>query len=483
MTLPPDQLRRFVDAVERWFGIRLGDRPTAAADIVSRRAAARRESEAAYVLRIDDADARELRALAAEVSVGETYFFRHVEQFQAFADALPGLIARAGRVSVLSAGCSSGEEPYTLAMLAHERVDVRMVLIEAIDLNPDALARARRGVYTRWAMRATTAEHQARWFEPSTHQLEIAPQIRDAVTFVEGNLIDAAATWTTRTWDVVFCRNVLMYLTEQHARSIVERFARTLAPGGYLFLGHAEMLRDYAALGLELRHTHGTFYYQRASHAGSPPAPRLVTQPSPRLTADDRWFEDIGNASKRVGALADVVIATKAPTRPQDPLAAIRDLVREERFDDARAALAELPAAMAAQPDVVLLRAAIATQTGDTATAEVACSELLADPARRASANYLLAIVADAAGDGARSEARARQALADDPTFAMAEIHLAFVARRHHDRAAVAAHLTRAVALLECESDSRLELIAGGFSRMALLRMCRAELEAMRGPA
>ncbi len=125
------------------------------ADLLARRAAGH-PSVAAYVARVEASDPVELRALIQEVTVGETYFFRHAEQFQAYADLLPALVARHGVVRVLSAGCSTGEEPYTLAMLARERVaDRGAVQVHAFDLNPVALERAARARYSRWALRAT----------------------------------------------------------------------------------------------------------------------------------------------------------------------------------------------------------------------------------------------------------------------------------------------------------------------------------------
>jgi chemotaxis protein methyltransferase CheR len=459
------------------------------ADIVGRRATARRQSAAAYLLELDKADADELRALATDVSVGETYFFRHVEQFQAYADALPELVARGGRVHVLSAGCSSGEEPYTLAILAHERVDPRAVAIEGVDMNVEALARARRGLFTRWALRATTAEHEARWFAHVARELELARSIRDSVTFSEANLVDPRASWANRAWHVVFCRNVLMYLTEQHASAIVERFVDVLVPGGYLFMGHAEMLRDYAALGLELCHTHGAFYYRKAAGGGAITAAKPVSEPvALPPVADARWFEEIGAASKRVEAIVDGALAGGAVAKASvAPVAisidAIRALIREERFADALAAVARLPAAVAATPDVILIRAVVATQTGDAATVETTCRELMAEPALRASASYLQSICADAIGDAAASERLARDALADDPTFAMASMQLAFLASRRRDRAAAAESFDRAITLLGRESDARLELFAGGFNRVTLLRMCHTELQTLRGRA
>jgi chemotaxis protein methyltransferase CheR len=467
-----DVVARFTAVIELRFGLR-SDRPAMTGDLLARRAARRGETPGAYVLQVEAGDADELRALATELSVGETYFFRHAEQCHAFADLLPSLHAQRGHVRVLSAGCASGEEPYTLAMLVRERIGEHAAAIHAFDMNPAAIERAKRARYTRWAMRATPPEIEQRWFVPTGRELELDPAIRAAVTFEEGNLLDDRG-WARATWDVIFCRNVTMYFSDARSREVIARLVRALAPGGYLFLGHAETLRDRA--DLELCHDHGTFYYRRAGGgtAALAPTPARVA-----VAADaGAWADDIASASRRVSALVDDALARPAPVPVTlDP---IRDLVASERFADARAALARLPASVRAGAGAMLLDAIVHAQTGAVAGAEAICHELLARDARDAAAHYVLAICRDSAGDVAASERHARDALASDPTFAMAGVQLAFLAKRAGDRVGLGAQLERAIELIEAEPAPRLALFAGGFSRRALIALCRAELGAMR---
>ncbi len=484
MTVTPEDLGRFAEAIEHRLGLRVGDRPMVMTEIIARRAAGHHESTPAYLRRVVDADADELRALVAEVSVGETYFFRHVEQFHAYADLLPGLLATRGKLRVLSAGCSSGEEAYTLAILARERLpDPRAIAIHAIDFNPSALERAARARYTRWALRATPADHERRWFKPEAlggRDVVLASEIRDAVNFAEANLLEDGAAWTVQQWDIILCRNVIMYFGEARSRGVVERLTRALVPGGYLFLGHAETLRDHAH-DLELCHTHGTFYYRRTSQARAvPPIARTtpVAIPAEVVPIDDgAWIGDIAAATTRVHEMVDGALArTPPPIAPS--LEPIRELVTDERFAEALDGLAQLPATLARSADAMLLRAVVLTQTGDVAAAEATCRELLELDPKSASAHYLLAMCRGDTGDLVGSERHAREALVLDPSFAMARVHLAFLARRTGDRASAITHLERAVRLLEHEDATRLSLFGGGFSRGALVDLCRAELGA-----
>jgi chemotaxis protein methyltransferase CheR len=465
-----------------------------AGELVDQRAARRREPIAAYLDRIDDADPEELRALIGELTVGETYFLRHVEQFRAFVDiAVPDRLAH-GRLRVLSAGCSSGEEPYTLAMLLRESFPGSPFALQAIDVNEQAIARARAGRYSRWSLRTTTPAFENRWLRSEGRDVVVSPEIRAAVKFDRANLFDDRDPALAGPWDVVFCRNVIMYFTDEQADAAIERFARSVAPGGYLFLGHAETLRDRTD-DFALCHTHGTFYYQRLP---VPRSRRATGQAEPGSSASAPtahpadWYRDIRAAADRVRALTDVALdlrpapmVTEAPAPDPLDLTRIRELVAEERFGDALAQLDRLaatagpPGAHASRRDIATLRALVLTHSGRFADARAACSELLALDATSAGANYLLALCCDSTGDPRGAAEQAQIAAKLDPSFAMPRLHLGLHARRAGDRELASRELTRAIELLERETPARLSMYGGGFSRQALLGMCRAELTAI----
>ena len=491
MTAAPSELARFADAVAAHLALRIERERSE--ELLERRAAANHEPVAAYLDRLDVADPGELAALVVELTVGETYFLRHIEQFRAFIEiAVPDRMKR-GPVRVLSAGCSSGEEPYTLAMLLREAYPATAFAVHAVDLNPKSIARARAGRYSRWSLRAVPPAFEQRWFLPAGRDVMVVPEIRAAVTFDHANLLDHDELSRAARWDIVFCRNVMMYFTEDRIAAMIARFARTIAPGGYLFLGHAETLRGRTD-EFALCHTHGTFYYQRhpattAAEISTAPASSHITGPIATML-DAAWFDDIHAAAQRVHAMVDGAMAPGAQravaapearpaATPAPDLEAVRGLLAEERFGEALERLDDLRATAGADRDIAMLRALVLTHAGRFAEARVACAELLAIDSTSAGANYLLALCFDSAGDTEGAAHLAQLAADLDPSFAMSRVHLGLLARRVGARAVAAKELTRAIGLLEREATTRLELYGGGFSREALLAMCRAELAAI----
>lgn len=149
------------------------------------------------------------------------------------------------KIRVWSAGCSSGEEPYTLAMLVR---DVRLpagtaVEIYATDINQRVLAKAKEGIYTDNSFRTTDEAFRSRWFQPEgPGKWRIKEEIRQSVTFTRFNLFDLDRYSLLAPFDVIFCRNVIIYFDLEVKAKVVDRFHDRLKPGGYLLLGHSESL-------------------------------------------------------------------------------------------------------------------------------------------------------------------------------------------------------------------------------------------------
>jgi chemotaxis protein methyltransferase CheR len=323
------------------------------------------------------------------------------------------------------------------------------------------------------------------------------------VTFEAANVLDGAALATDASWDVVFCRNMMMYFTEDRADALIARLTRAIAPGGYLFLGHAENLRGRTDR-FTLCHTHGTFYYQCQPASSAIELTRTLAayQPAEPATAslDAGWCADIHAATQRVHAMVDGALdqvpgrggdATLDPPARLAPrpttarsaavadLEAVHGLLAQERFGEALLRLDQLRSAGIVDRDTVMLRALVLTHTGQFADARIACAELLTIDGTSAGANYLLALCCDSTGDTGGAARMAQRATELDPSFAMAHLHLGLLARRSGDRVIASRELTRAIALLEREAPARLALYGGGFSRQTLLGMCRAELSAI----
>lgn len=480
-----ERLRRIVS---RRFGFRLGPSENGALEgWLKRRLAAERRPCGAFLSHLENGPAtRDLRAIAVELTVPETYFFRNTEQFQALRDVvLPERTRARGtekKLRVLSAGCASGEEPYTLAIVLREAaLDPSWdVSILAVDVNVDVLARAAQGRFSSWAFRETPPDVQRRWFHRDGDRWVLDDTIRRSVQFAELNLTDAAP-WPAESFDVIFWRNVMMYFTPECARRAAANLIRALAPGGFLFLGPAETLRGHAE-GVLLRRSHGAFYYQRdGATKGAEPSP----------AEEGSWVEAIGRATRRIEAMASTpppppaASPTPPPAPPSEPspLARALDLFRDERVPDALAALDALPHDAARAPEALLLRAALLTHGNQLARAEEACRELLASDTRHVGAHYLLALCRQGSGDQGAARDHFQRATALDPSFGMPHLHLGLMARRESDDAGARRELTRALALLQREESSRILLFGGGFGRSALLDLCRAELSACGGSA
>jgi chemotaxis protein methyltransferase CheR len=212
----------------------------------------------------------ELRALAERLTVNETYFFRYADHFRAFAEVVvPERIQARG----LTTGCEFSprdvhREKKRIPSRSSFEPNFRNLRrgtskFMGSTSRPRWCSKAIRARYSAWSLRDTPADLQTTYFRPDGRDFLLDATIRPLVTFEERNLTeDDPLFWLSDAFDVVFCRNVTMYFTSEVTRSVIARIARSTAPGGFLFLGHAENLRGVSQ-SFHLRHTHETFYYQR----------------------------------------------------------------------------------------------------------------------------------------------------------------------------------------------------------------------------
>lgn len=188
--------------------------------------------------------------LLTYLTVGETQFFRNEAQFQALrAHVFPDLIERRKHLRTLriwSAGCATGEEPYSIAILLTELMpDIAQwsISILATDINPQFLSRARDSLYGGWSFRETSDSLRERFFTPEQGRWRLHAEIRRMVTFARLNLVEdsyPALTNGTSALDIIICRNVTIYFDGTTTRQVVERFYSALVPGGWLLVGHSE---------------------------------------------------------------------------------------------------------------------------------------------------------------------------------------------------------------------------------------------------
>jgi chemotaxis protein methyltransferase CheR len=483
---------RFRVVIADRLGMRLpADKDRFLAELLERRARDAGLSVAEYVALLGDRRRLdEARSLACDLTVTETYFFRNRVQLEAFVHAISGrTAATTGRRSlrILSAGCASGEEPYSLAMLLREALsdyDAWEISIRALDVNREMLAKAKSGRYSEWSLRETPSDLRERYFRASGKEYVLDSRVTTAVAFEEANLADFAnGLGLLETLDVVFCRNVLMYFTPDAMRETVARIARCLVPGGLLFLGHAETLRG-VSVDFELIHADGAFYHRKLGSGSSyeGPALRGAMPPEPVASAAS-WVDAIRGSSARIESLTSS--ESESPREPDHPstpdsseseLDRVRALFAEERFAEASDVLDTLPASESVKPDAMLLRAVLSVSRGDLERATRVCEDLLVLLEHAAGAHYLLALCAESAKDFRGAASHHRMALRVEPAFAMPRLHLGLLSRRAGETEDARRELVDALALLSGESDDRIQLFGGGFNRRALLALCRTEL-------
>lgn len=219
-----------------------------------------------YRLRYDDQTGAELRALVEALVVHETYFFRELPPLVQVVDThLVPLVASAGRARVWSAACSTGEEPYTLAMLLAERGILDRVEIVASDISEPALAKARAGAYRGRSLRdGHPPALAARYLERTGTGFAVVPRVREAVRYQRHSLLDTGAFAGLGHFDAILCRNVLIYFADATVQAVIDRLADRLTPHGLLTVGVSESLLRYGTT-LVCEERGGSFFYRRAA--------------------------------------------------------------------------------------------------------------------------------------------------------------------------------------------------------------------------
>jgi len=319
---------------------------------------------------------QQVETLASHLTVGETYFFRDAAVFTALErEVLPALIAagreRGRRLRLWSAGCCSGEEAYSLAILLDRLIpdlDHWHITLLATDINPRFLARARLGEYREWSFRSAPDWLKANYFTPGEGGVfTLAPRIRRLVSFDYLNLADdtyPSPAGNTSGMDLILCRNVLMYFADDSVRAIVARLRRSLAEHGWLALssveGGAALQSGFAVVTFG----EASFYRTADSVDQAPPArpeeplPHVPVRLEPSVLAPSR-------------CPSPTVPAPHQPAAPVagTPAAQARTCANLGRLDEALRWCAMAVAADRASPELRYLQAVILAERGDTGAA------------------------------------------------------------------------------------------------------------------
>jgi chemotaxis protein methyltransferase CheR len=217
----------------------------------------------------------EQTSLINVLSTNETYFFREDFQLKAFKDeVLPALISHKESmgdktIRIWSAGCSSGEEPYTIAILCKEsgRASGFNFEIMGSDINDKMVANAKKAVYSSSSFRTTTPEYLEKYFKAKDDKYALKDEIKKLVSFEITNLMDCSKKPGLKNLDVIFCRNVIIYFSPEAKRRVVDQFYDLLSPGGFLLLGHSESLMSISTR-FQLEHLKNDLVYRKPLSGG-----------------------------------------------------------------------------------------------------------------------------------------------------------------------------------------------------------------------
>ena len=223
-------------------------------------------------LRFDANRRKELNKLFEVVTTNETSFFRNPPQLEVFQKSVLAETLEQCRKSgqkklrIWSAGCSTGEEPYTLAIILHEvlKSDIRTwdIKITANDLSEAVLAAARRGVYNEYALRTTPKEIVSTYFGKEGNLYKVDPMLKRLISFGQINLSDKEQLRRVEKSQIVFCRNVIIYFDDEMKRKVINAFYDNLEPSGALLIGHSESLHNISR-AFQLEHHKGTIVYRK----------------------------------------------------------------------------------------------------------------------------------------------------------------------------------------------------------------------------
>ncbi len=227
-----------------------------------------------YALRNDTSGEGELTWAIDNLTTNETYFLRERAQLRALIEEIiPSLQARRGGagampVSIWSAGCSSGEEPYSIVLLAQEAglLPGRDLRVYASDISRQMLHKARRGIYREASFRQIDPFLREKYFSEKDGLFRISDEIKKHVSFAHLNLLDESRSALLGSLDVILCRNVIIYFDIETKRRVVLNFHHKLKPGGFLLLGHSESLINLST-DFELKHLRHDMVYRKPAES------------------------------------------------------------------------------------------------------------------------------------------------------------------------------------------------------------------------
>lgn len=413
---------KLVSTLRRLTGMNL-DRNTVEQAVQRRMEASGETVRKSYLDSLDEAELRELVEL---VVVPESWLFRDPQAFAVAAEFVRRRVAEGAKVvRILSLPCAGGEEPYSMAMaLCDAGVKQESFMIDALDLSAACIARAEAGVFGRNAFRGRDVSFRDRYFTAiGDDSYRIDDALRGRIRFGQGNILEGALGTASR-YDVIFCRNLLIYFDEPTTASAIGRLSAHLADDGILLAGYAEV-PSFVRHGFSALPHRQAFALRKDLKLPGVPARAALT---PRAG-------DASMPGRRAGALA---------SRPEPAARSAAMAPPAARPASAARPPAATPALAAAGDETLLKHARQLADAGKLAQADSACREFLAQQPESAEAYFILGQLAEAAGKPAEAEAQLKRCLYLQPDHYEALCHLALLQEQGGNSSAAATLKARA---------------------------------------
>ncbi|MDD5634575.1 MAG: hypothetical protein PHW46_04785 [Candidatus Omnitrophica bacterium] len=429
----------------------------------------------------------EIRELLNLLTIKHTYFFRNEPQFKVLKDTiLPEVFGRLKAAStaakptirIWSAGCSTGEEPYSIAMVIKDIVpdleawDIR---IFATDASTEALEGAHRGVYNENSMRLVDNEHRKKYFQ-KYHQTDrvaeyaINDEIKKMVDFSYLNLVEEEYPGN---FDVIFCRNVVIYFELETTIRVMEKFAKSLNDDGYFFIGYSESLQ-FISDKFKMVDRGGAIVYMRSN--GEPELPRI----SPlAIKKTDSVIEEILKAE--VGA---EIRQNRAKKKNADIFQALLVKARKaaylKQYDQAMSLVEEARSMDEDAVDTYCLAAEICANRGWGEKAKASLNAALEKDTLFAPAHYLLGFLYNEEGDIAKAQESFKKAIYLDKDFSLAHFALANIYRDGGRTTDAIREYRNTLDILYGKKIYDIIAYSGGFNAASIAGICKSNIERLK---
>jgi len=488
--LTPAEFERFRDYIHQHSGIYLEEQKADSLRISLVTRATR-----FGLLSLDDyfkllsTDEGEFRELMNLITINETSFFRFPAQFDALrTDVVPAILDTKTETQnsfrLWSAGCSTGEEPYSAAMtLLDSGLEGLGYTMEVLgtDVSTNALERARAGVYPARALLSVPHSAASRFFVPTPHGHRVVDKVRSIVDFQYHNLIkEPYPLGLMGNWDVIFCRNVTIYFRLDSTRRVVENFFNSLNPGGYLFIGHSETLTSISDK-FEPVEVGGVFLYRKPLPRRSSFAAFMADRPITARRDLGRRRSQPPATGRRRGKPPSPVERVPAGAEAEarevpDALERAREATmlghRSEVLELSREVLGAEPD----NPEALLLLAWAHADAGELEAAEAEALRALDIDPLMAAARYILGMIHLRRDDPAAAMAEFKRTVYADPDFVLAHLNLGNLYRAQGSLSDACRHYENAAHTLYSNPDGDWNVFMGGFKPDLLSKTCERSL-------